>query len=50
MCDVFGNYVMQRFFIHGDQSQKKVLAQQLKGKVQSLAKQMYGCRVLQKVS
>lgn len=50
MCDVFGNYVMQRFFVHGDQSQKKILAHQMKGKVQSLAKQMYGCRVLQKVS
>lgn len=49
MCDVFGNYVMQRFFIHGDQSQKRILGQQMQGKVHSLAKQMYGCRVLQKV-
>ncbi|KAK5167251.1 hypothetical protein LTR04_000102 [Oleoguttula sp. CCFEE 6159] len=31
MQDVFGNYVIQKFFEHGDQSQKKVIANKMKG-------------------
>lgn len=50
MTDVFGNYVIQKFFEHGNQSQKKTLANQMKGHVLQLSLQMYGCRVVQKVS
>lgn len=49
MTDVFGNYVIQKFFEHGNQSQKKVLANQMKGHILELSQQMYGCRVVQKV-
>ena len=49
MTDVFGNYVIQKFFEHGNQSQKKVLANQMKGHILALSLQMYGCRVVQKV-
>src|ERR1700761_4539660 len=50
MKDVFGNYVIQKFFEHGSQVQKKVLASVMKGKVVDLSLQMYACRVVQKVS
>lgn len=50
MTDVFGNYVIQKFFEHGDQNQKKILANKMKGRVLDLSLQMYGCRVVQKVS
>lgn len=50
MTDVFGNYVLQKFFEHGNQSQKTILAKQMEGHVVSLSLQMYGCRVVQKVS
>lgn len=49
MTDVFGNYVIQKFFEHGNQSQKKVLANQMKNHILALSLQMYGCRVVQKV-
>lgn len=49
MKDVFGNYVIQKFFEHGNQVQKKLLAAQMKGKVADLSVQMYSCRVVQKV-
>ncbi|KAJ5600288.1 Armadillo-like helical [Penicillium hetheringtonii] len=41
MTDVFGNYVVQKLFEHGNQTQKKILANQMRG-------HMYGCRVVQK--
>ena len=50
MTDVFGNYVIQKFFEHGNQSQKKILANQMRNRVLDLSLQMYGCRVVQKVS
>jgi mRNA-binding protein PUF3 len=50
MKDVFGNYVIQKFFEHGNQVQKKIMAGQMKGKLTELSTQMYGCRVVQKVS
>jgi len=50
MRDVFGNYVIQKFFEHGNQLQKKILAGVMKGKVVDLSLQMYACRVVQKVS
>lgn len=49
MTDVFGNYVIQKLFEHGNQAQKKILANQMKGHVMTLSTQMYGCRVVQKV-
>lgn len=49
MTDVFGNYVIQKFFEHGSQLQKTTLAKQMEGHVLTLSRQMYGCRVVQKV-
>jgi len=49
MQDIFGNYVIQKFFEHGDQTQKRLLANRMKGHVFELSMQMYGCRVVQKV-
>jgi mRNA-binding protein PUF3 len=49
MSDVFGNYVIQKFFEHGDQGQKKALGNKMKTRVYALSLQMYGCRVVQKV-
>lgn len=48
MTDVFGNYVIQKFFEFGTAEQKQALAQKVKGHVLPLALQMYGCRVIQK--
>lgn len=50
MTDVFGNYVIQKFFEHGNQGQKKTLAGQMKSHILTLSMQMYGCRVVQKVT
>jgi mRNA-binding protein PUF3 len=50
MTDVFGNYVIQKLFEHGNQVQKRVLAEQMKNHVMELSMQMYGCRVVQKVT
>lgn len=49
MTDVFGNYVVQKFFEHGNQTQKQQLANKMKGHIAELSVQMYGCRVVQKV-
>jgi len=49
MTDVFGNYVIQKFFEHGDQFQKKALTYAMKSHVLTLTNQLYGCRVVQKV-
>ena len=48
MTDVFGNYVIQKFFEFGSPEQKMALAHRIKGHVLPLALQMYGCRVIQK--
>ena len=48
MTDVFGNYVIQKFFEYGTPQQKEKLAGQMKGNVLKLSLQMYGCRVVQK--
>ena len=48
MTDVFGNYVIQKFFEFGTNEQKQTLAQRVRGHVMQLALQMYGCRVIQK--
>lgn len=48
MTDVFGNYVIQKFFDFGSCEQKTALVRKLRGHVLQLALQMYGCRVIQK--
>ncbi len=59
MTDVFGNYVVQKFFEHGSDTQKQVfvsravchvqaLVKEMRGNIVALALQMYGCRVIQK--
>ncbi|XP_066242347.1 pumilio homolog 2 isoform X11 [Saccopteryx leptura] len=48
MTDVFGNYVIQKFFEFGSLDQKLALATRVRGHVLPLALQMYGCRVIQK--
>jgi len=46
--DAFGNYVIQKFFEYGTDSQKTELVGLIKGHMLQLALQMYGCRVIQK--
>lgn len=46
--DVFGNYVIQKFFEFGTIEQKSALVGYIKGHMLALALQMYGCRVIQK--
>ncbi|KAL8144056.1 hypothetical protein V2J09_017088 [Rumex salicifolius] len=48
MTDVFGNYVVQKFFEHGMPDQRREFASKLDGHVLTLSLQMYGCRVIQK--
>uniref|UniRef100_A0A6N2LN22 PUM-HD domain-containing protein n=1 Tax=Salix viminalis TaxID=40686 RepID=A0A6N2LN22_SALVM len=48
MTDVFGNYVIQKFFEHGSPQQRIELAEKLSGQMLQLSLQMYGCRVIQK--
>lgn len=48
MTDVFGNYVIQKFFEFGTPEQKQTLATNVQGHVLPLSLQMYGCRVIQK--
>ncbi|CAJ0937646.1 unnamed protein product, partial [Mesorhabditis belari] len=48
MTDVFGNYVVQKFFEKTNDEQRIGLCRILKGNVLSLSLQMYGCRVIQK--
>ncbi|XP_057247885.1 pumilio homolog 6, chloroplastic-like [Beta vulgaris subsp. vulgaris] len=49
MTDVFGNYVIQKFFEYGTPDQRRDLAKALAGEILPLSLQMYGCRVIQKV-
>ena len=48
MVDAYGNYVVQKFFDFGMESQKKSLATKLQGHVFPLSTHTYGCRVIQK--
>uniref|UniRef100_A0A915KN27 PUM-HD domain-containing protein n=1 Tax=Romanomermis culicivorax TaxID=13658 RepID=A0A915KN27_ROMCU len=48
MTDVFGNYVIQKFFEFGTDEQKNDLIRRLRSQVLPLSLQMYGCRVIQK--
>ena len=48
MCDVFGNYVVQKFLEHGTPAQRTRLAGAMRGSIKALSLQMYGCRVVQK--
>jgi len=49
MTDIFGNYVIQKFSEHGNQLQKRILAERMKNHVNKLSVQMCGCHVVQKV-
>ncbi|KAJ3507874.1 hypothetical protein NLJ89_g6061 [Agrocybe chaxingu] len=46
--DVFGNYVIQKFFELGTPEQKDLLAKAVENKVVAFSLQIYGCRVVQK--
>lgn len=46
--DRFGNYVFQKVFERGTEKQKKMLIDELWGKVYELSMHAYGCRVIQK--
>jgi pumilio RNA-binding family len=48
MTDVFGNYVIQKFFDHGSIEQQSLLVNLMKSNMVNLALQVYGCRVIQK--
>jgi len=47
--DVFGNYVIQKFFEYGTAEHRKQLIGKILNNVLLLSMQMYGCRVVQKV-
>ena len=46
--DIFGNYVIQKFFEFGTSTQKLFLLEKLQESILVLAKGVYGCRVIQK--
>lgn len=48
MSDLYGNYVIQKFFEFGNSQQIKLLCDLLRGNVVNLSFQTYGCRVVQK--
>lgn len=48
MNDLYGNYVIQKFFEFGNSYQIQLLCDLLKGNVLTLSFQTYGCRVVQK--
>ncbi|GJW77798.1 pumilio homolog 2-like protein, partial [Tanacetum coccineum] len=48
MTDVFGNYVIHKFFEHAMPPRRRELARKLLGHVLTLSRQMYSCRVIQK--
>jgi hypothetical protein len=48
MIDVYGNYVIQKFFDFGTDEQRFLLASKLQGNVVALSLHLYGCRVVQK--
>ena len=48
MSDLFGNYVIQKFFEFGNSHQIALLCRLLRGNVVTLSFQTYGCRVVQK--
>ncbi|CAO1613387.1 unnamed protein product [Parajaminaea phylloscopi] len=48
MQDVFGNYVVQKVFEYGTDTQRLALAKEIRGHVVALSLGTYGCRVIQK--
>ena len=48
MKDVFGNYVVQKMFEFGSNSQRKALFSVIKNHIITLSSDQYGCRVIQK--
>lgn len=49
MRDVFGNYVVQKFFEYGTQVHKRILADKIRARIFELSIQTYACRVVQVV-
>ncbi|KAJ7312687.1 hypothetical protein DFH08DRAFT_821849 [Mycena albidolilacea] len=47
--NVLGNYVIQKLFQHGTQTQKTALVKSMEGHVVYLSCNLYGCRVIQMV-
>lgn len=47
MTDVFGNYVIQKFFEHGNEGQRQTLSQRMLGNVIKLSCDLHGCRCIQ---
>ncbi len=48
MIDIYGNYVVQKFFDFGTDEHRAVLASKLQGNVVPFSLHLYGCRVVQK--
>ena len=48
MSDLFGNYVIQKFFEFGTTDQIMTLVEKIEGHVVPLSFHTYGCRVVQK--
>lgn len=48
ITDVFGNYIIQKYFELGSADQCQTLYSSMKGSFYDLSLQMYGCRVVQK--
>ncbi|KDR81636.1 hypothetical protein GALMADRAFT_239707 [Galerina marginata CBS 339.88] len=46
--DVFGNYVIQKFFEFGTRAQRDILAEVIEQQVVTLSLHIYGCRVVQR--
>mmetsp|Transcript_156890 Transcript_156890/g.273072 ORF Transcript_156890/g.273072 Transcript_156890/m.273072 type:complete len:618 (-) Transcript_156890:442-2295(-) len=46
--DIFGNFVIQKFFDLGTVEMKKQLVEQMRGDILKLSLETYGCRVIQK--
>ena len=48
VCDVFGNYVVQKLLETGTEAQVEQMSEAFKGHILELSLQTYGCRVVQK--
>jgi hypothetical protein len=49
MTNRFGNFLVQRFLELGNRQQVKEIASTMQGHIVSLAKEPFGCHVVQKV-
>jgi hypothetical protein len=49
MNDAFGNFVIQKIFDVSFDEHSRALYQRMRGRITSLSKQVFGCRVVQKL-